>query len=109
MKEQARCILSSLDNRLRSMLPSQGPECADVSAETPSVVSALIKDFLCCSGVRNGGSPGRHAAEVHIRCSECLQWSGAGSNRRPSAFQEALLIHIGQLRTAEQGWIRGQT
>jgi hypothetical protein len=29
-------------------------------------------------------------------------WSGAGSNRRPSAFQEALLIHVGPSLAAEQ-------
>jgi hypothetical protein len=29
-------------------------------------------------------------------------WSGAGSNRRPSAFQEALLIHVDPSLAAEQ-------
>jgi hypothetical protein len=36
--------------------------------------------------------------ETRYRCSECLQWSGAGSNRRPSAGPKIDL-----------GWARGST
>ena len=46
---------------------------------------------------RNGVCPGQRTSKLLADL-----WSGAGSNRRPSAFQEALLIHVDPSLAAEQ-------